>query len=164
MLEGEPLRLVEHVEQPVAKQETRKDGEAVKEPKALECYGLYLHVREQDGSLHKRVWLRFVDGRPVSEITCRYLEWCCEQLQALGMASAPLRSLLAVAVPSAMMATRCVAPFLAAVLLAFGMPGRVQRPVLAVPRLCHQGRHRVTDAHSSAAAKTMLHAGSLISV
>jgi len=39
VLEGEPLRLVEHVEQPVAKQETRKDGEAVKEPKALECYG-----------------------------------------------------------------------------------------------------------------------------
>ncbi len=82
--EGEPLRLVEQVEQSVAKQETRKDGEAVKEPKALACYGLYVYLRGEDGSVEKRVWLRFVDGRPVSEITCRYLAWCCEQLQALG--------------------------------------------------------------------------------
>ncbi len=31
-----------------------------------------------------RTWLRFVDGRPVSAITKRFLEWCCRKLEALG--------------------------------------------------------------------------------
>jgi hypothetical protein len=30
------------------------------------------------------VWLRFVDGRPVSGITTRFLAWCCEKLEAAG--------------------------------------------------------------------------------
>jgi transposase len=30
------------------------------------------------------MWLRFVDGRPVSAITAAYLDWCCRKLQAAG--------------------------------------------------------------------------------
>jgi hypothetical protein len=47
------------------------------EPKAISCYGLYL-PRLGD------TWLRFVDGRPVSSITTRFLSWCCGELEAAG--------------------------------------------------------------------------------
>jgi len=47
------------------------------EPKALSCYGLYLPEL-------KETWLRFVDGRPVSAITTRFLGWCCHRLQQRG--------------------------------------------------------------------------------
>ncbi|EFH80328.1 conserved hypothetical protein [Ktedonobacter racemifer DSM 44963] len=30
------------------------------------------------------MWLRFVTGRPVSDITTQFLDWCCTQLQAQG--------------------------------------------------------------------------------
>ncbi len=30
------------------------------------------------------VWLRFVDGRPVSAITTPFLEWCCGKLATAG--------------------------------------------------------------------------------
>lgn len=67
------LRLAE---QPVA--------EADKDPKALACYGLLLKLRGSDGGTSERVWLRFVDGRPVSGITTQFLDWCCGGLEALG--------------------------------------------------------------------------------
>jgi transposase len=63
---GEPLRLVQ---QSVAKDDP--------DPKAISCYGLYVPEFEE-------VWLRFVDGRPVSGITTRFLSWCSEKLQAAG--------------------------------------------------------------------------------
>jgi transposase len=47
------------------------------EPKALACYGLYLPELEQ-------MWLRFVDGRPVSSITTQFLGYCTEKLAAIG--------------------------------------------------------------------------------
>src|SRR5215211_8856032 len=47
------------------------------DPKAISCYGLYL-PRLGD------TWIRFVDGRPVSSITTRFLSWCCEELEAAG--------------------------------------------------------------------------------
>jgi hypothetical protein len=47
------------------------------EPKALSCYGLYLPQMAQ-------TWLRFVDGRPVSAITTRFLSWCCRRLRRRG--------------------------------------------------------------------------------
>jgi len=31
-----------------------------------------------------RMWLRFVDGRPVSSVTIDYLDWCCRKLHADG--------------------------------------------------------------------------------
>lgn len=64
--EGEPLRLIE---QSVAKDDP--------DPKAISCYGLYVPEL-------KKTWLRFVDGRPVSAITTRFLDWCSEKLQAVG--------------------------------------------------------------------------------
>jgi transposase len=30
------------------------------------------------------MWLRFVDGRPVSAVTIDYLDWCCRKLHAAG--------------------------------------------------------------------------------
>jgi len=64
---GEPLRLIE--------QSVEKDDDP--DPKAISCYGLY--VPELD-----EVWLRFVDGRPVSGITTRFLSWCSKKVEALG--------------------------------------------------------------------------------
>jgi hypothetical protein len=46
--------------------------------KAISCYGLYLP--ELDGE----TWIRFVDGRPLSSITTRFLSWCAEGLEAIG--------------------------------------------------------------------------------
>ncbi len=63
---GEPLRLVEQLVE-----------KADPDPKAISCYGLYVPEFEE-------VWLRFVDGRPVSGITIRFLSWCSEKLEALG--------------------------------------------------------------------------------
>ncbi len=63
---GKPLRLVERS---VAKDDP--------DPKAISCYGLYLPELEQ-------TWLRFVDGRPVSGITTRFLEWCLKKLEEVG--------------------------------------------------------------------------------
>jgi hypothetical protein len=65
-----PLRLVE--------QEAPKHDP---DPKALACYGVLLRQVGQS----ERVWLRFVDGRPVSAITEQFLGWCCTRLQAAGV-------------------------------------------------------------------------------
>ena len=54
-----------------------------KEPKALVCYGLLVRLKQGDRS-SEQMWLRFVEGRPVSGITTRFLDWCCEKLGALG--------------------------------------------------------------------------------
>lgn len=65
-LSERPLRLVE---QSVADHDP--------DPKALACYGLLRADTNQ-------VWLRFVDGRPVSAITAAFLAWCCQRLAAEG--------------------------------------------------------------------------------
>jgi hypothetical protein len=64
--EGKPMHLVQ---QSVAKDDP--------DPKAISSYGLYLPGLDQ-------TWLRFVDGRPLSAVTTRFLEWSCEKLEALG--------------------------------------------------------------------------------
>jgi transposase len=61
--EDHPLRLIEQ-----AKAATDKEA------KALACYGLL--VREGQA---EQVWLRFVDGRPVSAITIQFLVWLCDK-------------------------------------------------------------------------------------
>jgi hypothetical protein len=66
--EGEPRRIIQ---QSVAKDDP---SEATK---AISCYGLYLP--RLDG-----MWIRFVDGRPVSCVTTQFLSWCCEELEKLG--------------------------------------------------------------------------------
>ena len=62
----EPLRLKQL--------EARKDDP---DPKALCCYGL---LRADTGGM----LLRFVDGRPVSQVTEEFLEWVCSRLGAEG--------------------------------------------------------------------------------
>lgn len=64
--QGKPIRLVQRS---VAKDDP--------DPKAISCYGLYMPELEQ-------TWLRFVDGRPVSGVTTRFLQWSCEKLEAVG--------------------------------------------------------------------------------
>ena len=71
--EGEALHLVE---QTVAKCDP--------DPKALACYGLLISCPAAPESLPEQVWLRFVEGRPVSALTIQYLAWCCEQLEMRG--------------------------------------------------------------------------------
>ncbi len=44
------------------------------DPKALSSYGLWCPELE-------RMWLRFVEERPVSEITCQFLRWVCQVLK-----------------------------------------------------------------------------------
>lgn len=64
---GEPMRLLQ--------KEAKKEDP---DPKALSCYGLYLP------ELGRSIWLRFVDGRPVSAITSQFLSWSCQKLEELG--------------------------------------------------------------------------------
>jgi hypothetical protein len=69
---GQPLRLVE---QPVAKHE----------PKAVACYGLLARWWGDGGDDGgEALWLRFVEGRPISGVTTQYLAWCCERVAAMG--------------------------------------------------------------------------------
>jgi hypothetical protein len=65
-----PLRLLE---QEIPKRDP--------DPKALACYGVLL--RQRGGA--ERVWLRLVDGRPVSALTEQFLDWCCTRLQEAGV-------------------------------------------------------------------------------
>jgi hypothetical protein len=65
-----PLRLVE---QAVARTDP--------DPKALACYGVLVRQAAQD----ERVWLRFVEGRPVSAMTEQFLGWGCGKLQETGV-------------------------------------------------------------------------------
>jgi DDE superfamily endonuclease len=51
------------------------------DPKALACYGVLLRQVRQP----ERMWLRFVDGRPVSAITEQFLAWACARLQESGV-------------------------------------------------------------------------------
>jgi hypothetical protein len=63
---GEPLRLLELA-----------PGRDDPDPKALACYGL---LRADTGGM----LLRFVDGRPVSQVTEDFLGWVCDRLAAEG--------------------------------------------------------------------------------
>ena len=70
-----PLRLVERTV-------------PVGEPKALACYGLLVRGRPAAGAEAQaadELWLRFVDGRPVSAITTQFLTWCGEQATVRGL-------------------------------------------------------------------------------
>jgi transposase len=71
--EDGPLRLVEQTV-------VRRDPD----PKALACYGLLVREWDARGQRDERLWLRFVDGRPVSGIATQFLDWCCQRLAARG--------------------------------------------------------------------------------
>jgi hypothetical protein len=75
---AEPDRPLRLVAQAVAKNDP--------DPKALACYGLLVRWWDAGpgGPRHEAAWLRFVDGRPVSAVTTRFLAWCCAKLAAAG--------------------------------------------------------------------------------
>jgi hypothetical protein len=73
---GDPLRLVAQV---VAKEDP--------DPKALACYGLLVRPGPDAA---EAVWLRFVDGRPISPLTTAFLAWCCDRLVAQGVTTVVL--------------------------------------------------------------------------
>ena len=54
------------------------------DPKALAACGFLVRLPRPDGSAKEEVWLRFADGRPVSSVAIRFLEWVCERLESLG--------------------------------------------------------------------------------
>jgi len=51
------------------------------DPNALACYGLLVRPGT---SAAEEVWLRFVDGRPLSPLTTQFLAWCCDRLAVDG--------------------------------------------------------------------------------
>ncbi len=71
--EAHPLRLVE---QTVARDDP--------DPKAIACYGLLTRSWAADRRRAEALWLRFVDGRPVSAVTIDFLAWCATQAAAQG--------------------------------------------------------------------------------
>ena len=54
------------------------------DPKAVACYGLLARSWDADRGRSEHLWLRFVDGRPVSAVTIDFLTWCVTQAQAQG--------------------------------------------------------------------------------
>jgi hypothetical protein len=54
------------------------------DPRALACYGVLWQQGPASDPIRTQMSLRFVTGRPVSEITTQFLDWCCTQLQAQG--------------------------------------------------------------------------------
>jgi len=69
----QPMRVVEQTV-------TRRDPD----PKALACYGLLVRDWDAAGARTEALWLRFVDGRPVSAVTTQFLDGCCARLAAQG--------------------------------------------------------------------------------
>ena len=69
--DGNPIRLVE---QAVARDDP--------DPKALACYGLLVRP---GADTPEEIWLRFLDGRPVSALTEQFLAWCGDRLAAMGV-------------------------------------------------------------------------------
>ncbi len=64
--EDRPLRLVEQAVAP-----NNPD------PKALACYGVCFPASDE-------VWLRFLDGRPISAVTTVFLDWCAQEAAVRG--------------------------------------------------------------------------------
>jgi DDE superfamily endonuclease len=54
------------------------------DPKALACYGLLARWWANPTQRREEMWLRCVDGRPVSAVTIDFLAWCAQQAQAHG--------------------------------------------------------------------------------
>ena len=70
--DGHPLRLVE-----------KRAEKGEEDPKAIACYGLYLRAES-------RMLVRFVEQRPVSSLTCQFLEWVTAEVSQLGKRVMPL--------------------------------------------------------------------------
>src|SRR3989440_9307003 len=71
--DAHPLRLV-------AQTVARDDPD----PKAVAGYGLLARGWDQPAARREELWLRFVDGRPVSAVTIDFLAWCAARAQERG--------------------------------------------------------------------------------
>ena len=71
--EDHPVRLVE---------QSWQKGDP--DPKALACYGILWQRGPAQEPIRDQMSLRFVTGRPVSDITTQFLQWGCDHLQAQG--------------------------------------------------------------------------------
>jgi len=71
--EDQPVRLIE---------QSWQKGDP--DPKALACYGVLWQEGTPNDPVRKKMWLRFVSGRPVSDISTQFLDWCCERLAKQG--------------------------------------------------------------------------------
>jgi hypothetical protein len=69
----QPLRLV-------AQTVTREDPD----PKALACYGLLARCWDAGQQRSEDLWLRFVEGRPISVVTIDFLRWCAARAEERG--------------------------------------------------------------------------------
>jgi hypothetical protein len=69
----QPLRLIE---QTVARDDP--------DPKALACYGLLVRCWATPTVRSEQMWLRFVDGRPLSAVTIAFLQWCADKAVRQG--------------------------------------------------------------------------------
>ncbi|GCE25872.1 hypothetical protein KDA_74370 [Dictyobacter alpinus] len=69
----DPVHLVEQTWQ-------KADSDA----KALACYGVLWQRGPAQAPIRDQMSLRFVDGRPVSDITTQFLASCCTELERLG--------------------------------------------------------------------------------
>lgn len=69
---GKPMHLVE-----------KTTDKTESDPKAIACYGVYLSASSQ-------MLVRFVQQRPVSEVTCQFLEWVTTQVNQMGKRVMPL--------------------------------------------------------------------------
>src|SRR5205823_6390611 len=54
------------------------------DPKALACYGLLTRCWDTNHQRSEELWLRFVEGRPVSAVTIAFLSWCAARAQERG--------------------------------------------------------------------------------
>ena len=54
------------------------------DPQALACYGLLARSWDAAQRRSEELWLRFVNGRPVSAVTIDFLRWCVAHAQARG--------------------------------------------------------------------------------
>jgi transposase len=71
--DAQPLRLLE---QTVAREDP--------DPKALACYGLRARCWDAGPCCSEDLWLRFVEGRPISAVTIDFLHWCVARAQERG--------------------------------------------------------------------------------
>lgn len=60
--------------------EQKRHDKTDPDAKALACYGVFLPAQGRTG----RMLLRFVKGRPVSQVTIEFLDWVCQRLEADG--------------------------------------------------------------------------------
>ena len=61
-----------------------------KSARAVACYGVFVPEREK----HEQMLIRFVEGQPVSNVTCAFLDWLAKTLEQSPNLQKPVRVLV----------------------------------------------------------------------